>query len=187
MKSLASLFAIALITVGVSACGSSDPAPPSPSRARATALPKSDRDNDKDKNDDDAHVLDYGRAPDASERQALVALVTGYYAAAATANGARACNLLMPFVAESVAEDLGHEAGLRGSSCAVVMSKLFRQQHTLLSGENATLKFYTVRVDGGRALTVLSFANLPEVRQLTERRDASGAWKVLNLLDRILE
>lgn len=181
-----------LLSLGLAACGGSskgsDPASHSSSSAAApTTLPKSDRDNDADKNNDDAHVLDYGHEPSASERQAIVALVTSYYAAAGAADGQKACALLMPFVAESVVEDIGHQPEVRGRSCPVVMSKLFEQQHTLLSGESATLKFYAVRVDGGRALAVLSFANLPEVRQLTERRDGSGAWKVLNLLDRILE
>jgi hypothetical protein len=75
---------------------------------------------------------------------------------------------------------------LRGKSCAVVLSKLFKQHHKLLGGESATLKVMTVRVEGDKALTVLSFANLPEVRQMTERREGSG-WKIVTLLDGIVE
>src|SRR5665648_8089 len=192
MKPLLGLLAIMLLSLGVAACGGSskgtDSASHTSSNATATAsAPKKDRDDDGDNNDDDNQVLYYGHAPSAAEKQPIVELVTSYYAAAAAEDGAKACTLLLPFVAESVVENIGHSTGLQGKTCAVVMSKLFKLHHTILSGENATLKFYTVRVEGGKALTVLSVANLPEVRQLVERRDGSGAWKVLDLLDGILE
>jgi hypothetical protein len=184
MKPLLVLLAIVLLGLGLVACGGSGT---SHSSGATTTVVKKDRDDDSDNNDDDNQVIYYGHAPSLSERQPIVALVTAYYAAQASEDGAAACRLLMPFVAESVVEDIGHSSGLQGRTCPAVMSKLFRLHHTLLSGENASLKFYTVRVDGGKALTVLSFSNLPEVRQLTERRDSSGTWKVLQLLDGILE
>lgn len=182
-KLLLTLLAIAILGVSFAACGG-----PSTSTGSATtsSVPKRDRDDDGDNNDDDAHVLYYGRTPTATERQVLTALVTGYYAAAAAEDGARACALLIPFVAESVVEQYGHTTALKGKTCAAVMSKLFKAHHKLISGESASLKFYTVRVRGVKALTVLSFANLPEIRQLAERR-AGSAWKVLDLLDTIVE
>jgi hypothetical protein len=183
MKPLLALLAIVLLGLGVAACGGSTG---SHSSATTTTI-KRDRDDDADHNDDDAHVLYYGHAPTPAERQAITSLVSAYYAAGAAEDGAKACTLLMPFVAESVVESIGHTRELKGTTCATVMSKLFRSHHTLIAGESASLKFYTVRVEGGRALTVLSFANLPEVRQLTERRDTGGAWKVLDLQDGILE
>jgi hypothetical protein len=183
---LALLLTIALLGLIVAACGSSSKSPGA-NGTSSSATTKRDRDDDGDDNDDDAHVLDYGRAPSASEKQALETLILDYYAASATEDGAKACRLLMPFVAESVVENTGHEQNLEGKSCAVVMSKLFKSRHTLLAGEYASLKFYSVRVGGGRALTVLSFANLPEVRQIVARRDSSGNWRVLDLLDGILE
>jgi hypothetical protein len=183
MKPLLGLLAIVLLGLCVSACGG---AAASHGSSAATTV-KRDRDNDGDNNDDDAHVLYYGRAPSASEREELESLVSGYYAASAAEDGAKGCALLMPFVAESTAEEYGHNPGLEGKTCAVVLSKLFKQKHGLLVGENATLKFYTVRVNGAKALTILSFSILPEVRQLTERRDAAGAWKVLNIFDGIIE
>lgn len=184
MKPLLALLALVLVGLAVAACGNSGNA--NRSSTKAVVL-KRDRDDDGDNNDDDAQVLYYGSAPSPGERQAITSLVTGYYAAAAAEDGAKACTLLMPFVAESVVEDIGHSAGFRGKSCAVVMSKLFKSQHALIAGESASLKFYAVRVNGGKALTVLSFANLPEVRVLPERRDSSGAWKVLDLQDGIME
>jgi hypothetical protein len=188
MKPLFGLLTIVLLSLAVAACGSSSKGNDSASSAAATTTTvKKDRDYDEDHNDDDGQVLYYGHAPSAAEKQPIMALVTSYYVAQASENGAKACTLLMPFVAESVVEDISHGPGLQGKTCAVVMSKLFKQHHTLLIGENASLKFYSIRIGNGRALTVLSFANLPEVRQITERRDSSGTWRVLDLLDGILE
>jgi hypothetical protein len=192
MKPLLVLFTIALLSLGFAACGGTskgtDSASSSSSSATTNAgVSKKDRDDDGDNNDDDNQVLYYGHAPSAAERRPIVALVTSYYTAAAAEDGAKACALLMPFVAESVVEDIGHSPGLQGKTCAAVMSKLFRAHHALLSGESSTLKFYSVRAGDGKALTVLSVANLPEVRQLIERRDSSGAWRVLSLLDGIVE
>jgi hypothetical protein len=173
MKRLLGLLAIVLLSACVAACGSSSNG--SGSGATANKI-KRDRDNDSDNNDDDNQVLYYGHAADTAERQQIVALITDYFAAAATEDGAKACTLLMPFVAESVVEDISRSPGLSGRTCAVVMTKLFKQHHSELSAKNATLK-----------LTVLSFSVLPEVRTMIERRDSNGDWKVLTLLDGILE
>ncbi len=183
---LVASFASALL-LGAGGCASSGGGTGKSSDTRASHSPPAhDRDDDSDKNDDDSHVLDYGREAVGAEKQAIMAVVTGYYAAEAAPDGSKACALLVPFVAESVVEDYGHTAELRGNSCAKVMSKLFEQQHQLLSGENATLKLYAMRVLGDKALIVLSFAVLPEVRNVTERRIA-GKWRMLDLEDGILE
>ncbi len=181
MKSLSLVILLLALGVGFSACGGSS------SHSRTARAVKMDRDDDSDNNDDDDSVIYFGHAPTTAEKQPLVALVTAYYAAQASENGTEACRLLMPFVAESVVEDIGHSPHLKGRNCAAVMSKLFTLHHKLLAGENSSLKFYTVRISGDHALTVLSFANLPEVRQLSERRDSNGTWRVLRLLDGIVE
>jgi hypothetical protein len=186
MKALPALLTAALLALGTTACGDSSGTDSSSSVAASRGSPKLDRDNDNDNNNDDNHVLYYGHEASATDRQAIITLLTDYYAAAAANDGAKACPLLMSFLAESVPEDIGHNPKLRGKSCAVVMSKLFKQHHKLLSGESASLKVMTVRVEDDKALTVLSFANLPEVRQMTERRDGNS-WKIVSLLDYILE
>jgi hypothetical protein len=189
MRPLIGLLVVVLLSMSIAACGGSSKSTSSAqssSNAASTTTPKKDRDDDGDNNDDDNHVLYYGHAPSASEKQTLVALITSYYAAAAANDGTKACALLFPFIAESVAENYGHQAPLKGKTCAVVMSKLFKQHHQVLAGENATLKFVSVRVEGGKALSVLSFSTLPEVRQIAARRDGSN-WKILQLLDGILE
>jgi hypothetical protein len=147
---------------------------------------KNDRDNDNDNNDDDAGVLYYGKAADTTDRQISVGLVTRYFAAAAAENGTEACTMLIPFIAESVAEDYGHTSALHGKSCSVVMSMLFKQHHALLATKHATLKVIEVRVNGDKALAILEFPTIPEVRQITERREGR-TWKLQDLLDEILE
>jgi hypothetical protein len=190
VKSLLALLASALSIVSAAGCAGSSTGGGSASHGSSSAATQStsklDRDDDGDNNDDDAQVLYYGHEPTAPERQAIVALVTSYYAASAAADGAKACALLMPFVAESVVEDYSHRPGLHGHTCSTVMTKFFEQRHQLLSGENATLRFVSLRVQGGRALTVLSFSVLPEVRQIAARRNGDG-WKILNLFDGIIE
>lgn len=182
MKPLLGLLVIALLCLGATACGGTDKA----AGSGAQSVVKRDRDNDLDHGDDDGKFLNYGHAAYAAEARALTALVKRYYAAAAASDGAAACSMLYPFIAESVVEGYGHTRALRGDTCAVVMSKLFAQQHKLLTGKSTTLKMYAIRVNGARALTVLRFAVLPEVRIITERREGS-TWKMLNLLDSIIE
>jgi hypothetical protein len=145
-----------------------------------------DRDNDADHNDDDAQFFNYGHAANAPDRQASIALVRHYFAAAAAADGARACRLLVPFVAEAVVENEGKSPRLRGRTCSVVMSKLFGFHRRLLAAKNATLKVLAVRVQGDKALVVLDFPSIAEVRQIGERR-VGNAWKLQDLLDGILE
>jgi hypothetical protein len=183
MKGLLAALLASMLLLGAAGCAGSKSTGSTGQTAKSGAR---DIDNDLDKGDDDAGVLYYGQAAVGAEKQAIMSLVARYYAAEATANGSAACALLVPFVAESVVEDYGHNPGLRGSSCATVMSKLFEQQHKLLVAENATFKLYALRVLGDKALIVLDYSVLPEVRRMTARR-IGGQWKVLYLLDGILE
>jgi hypothetical protein len=143
-RRLLGMVAILLLGVCLVACGQGSK---SSGAGKGASVQTLDRDNDSDHNDDDNRVLDYGHAPSAGEKEQIMVVVTDYYAAAAAEDGAKACRLLMPFVAETVVESIGHSAGLQGSSCSVVMSKLFKQDHALRSGESASLKFYAVRVE----------------------------------------
>lgn len=145
-----------------------------------------DRDNDGDHNNDDEGVLGYGHAANAADREQAAALLNRYIAASAAENGAVACRLLVPFIAESAAENLGHSRGLRGSTCPVVMTKLFERNHRLLVKKHASLHVMNVRVEGDKALVILNYSAIPEVRQIAVRRVGSG-WRVLEFLDGILE
>jgi len=197
VSALAALLGLGL-GLGISACGGSGGGMASEDHisvaardGATTAVSKSlnhnnDRDNDGDHNNDDASVLDYGHPADAADQRASVALVMGYFAAAAAGDGARACSLLIPFIAESVPENAGHTPSLRGKTCATVMSKLFGQRHAMFAEKNASLKVLDVRIEGDKALAVLNFTAIPEVRQMIERR-IGGTWKILDLVDDNLE
>jgi hypothetical protein len=182
MRVLLVLLTVVALGLGAAACGSTGGATGSASPHAG----KRDRDNDGDNNDDDAHILNYGHAPSAVERAELTSLVRSYYAAAAAENGAKACWMLYPLISETLAEDYGHSPALRGTTCAAVLAKLLKRRHQLLVAQSDTLKVYAVRVKGERALALLTFAVLAEMRQMLERR-VGGTWKIAALSDNILE
>ncbi len=173
------------------ACGDSGKSTPTATGGEALVTAyfphdKNDRDNDGDHNDDDALALNSGHAASGTELNETRSLVRRYYAAAAAANGAQACALLVPFFAESVVEQYGHLAPTSGKTCAAVMSKIFKNHHALIASKNATLKIPEVRVQNERALVILEFSSIPEVRQIYLRRIANK-WMLLALLDSIIE
>jgi hypothetical protein len=142
--------------------------------------PGSDSDNDNDHNDDD---YAWGQAASTSERLAVISLVRSYYAAAANDDGAKACTLLYSLLAEEIPETFGETPGppaLRGATCAVVMSKLFKQERHQLLTDQATLQVTAVRVKHLRGHALLYFARGP--RDLFIHRE-HGTWKVDELLD----
>ena len=85
-----------------------------------------DRPSEQSYDSDDNSIHFFGHAAGAAEERTATAFVKRYYAAAAAGNGARACSLLSTEIAGSVVEQYGRPPGppgLRGTSCAVVMSK----------------------------------------------------------------
>jgi len=208
MKTLLALLATTLLGLGSLGCGdssrpqsarlASETGTASVSAAQSTATttqppttqqPPTDFDKDNDGNgkrhdEDDATVLDYGQAAGAPVKQAVTRLVERYYAAAAASNGATACSLLYSLIGESVAEEYGQPPGppaLRGSTCAVVMSKLFKQNQARLGAEDATLKVIAVRIKGKRGLALLTSKALPE-RHMPIHLE-HGVWKIFDLTD----
>lgn len=182
------------LCVGLLACGGSSKSTTSTGKSRSPSGSSSvtayfpghhnDRDNDGDSNDDDGHDLNFGHAANAADLRESTRLVRRYYAAAATEDGATACALLAPFIAESVVETDGE--ALHSKTCSGTMSALFKDHHSLLVVKQRTLRIPEVRVEGDTALAILEFPTIPEVRQLHLRR-IGGTWYVLELLDDILE
>jgi hypothetical protein len=192
MKSSVILPIVALLGLGVGACGSARKE--TFSKGASTVLGKAateriitdsdDKDNDAN-SDDDIVVLNYGHAARAADERAITTLVNRYYAAAAADDGAKTCSMLYSILAEAVPEEYGQEPAppaLRGTTCAVVMSKLFRQRHRQFAAEAAALEVTSVRVKGTRGLAVLRFATTPEPRKISVRRE-HGVWKIKELLD----
>ncbi|MGH2879519.1 MAG: hypothetical protein ACRDK4_07945 [Solirubrobacteraceae bacterium] len=146
-----------------------------------------DFDNDSKTNEpkayydsDDSPIRGYGEAADPSDSRAIAALVKRYYAAAAAANGARACSLVYSLFAEAIPEDYGRGAGpaySRGDTCAVVLSKLFKHDHAQIP---TSIVVSAVRIDGGQARALIGSKTAP-AGYLTVRRER-GDWKIDNLL-----
>ena len=152
-----------------------------------------DQDKDFDGNatgyydSDDSGIRAFGHAANVTEQKAVVEMVERYYAAAAAADGAAACPMIVASLARAIPHDIGSPPGppyARGKTCAVVMSKVFRENHRQLAAEAATLKVSGVRVEHGLVRALLSFTSLPG-RWLSIAREG-GAWKVHELLDREL-
>jgi hypothetical protein len=191
IEKLLALLAICALGLGLAACGGSDGGNPSDAAHTTATSPApnfsthhNDRDNDGDHNNDDEKVLDFGQPADANDRQALVALVTRYFAIAAAENGASGCRMLVSFIADGLGEGQPRQA--QGSSCVAVLTQIFKQHHPLLVEKQATLRIIRVGVLGNRTLVVLDFPTIPEVRQISARRTDHG-WKLLEPLDGILE
>jgi hypothetical protein len=210
MRLLLTLFTIALLSVGVIACGGASKGVGSATQTTnvaATAgsnatngssntstsvqsLPSMDRDDDRDSSgkgrydSDDYKIVAYGHEATPADRRAVTALVKRFYAAAAAGNGAGACSMFYTLLAESIVEGYGRVPGspaLRGNTCAVVMSKLFKQNYQELVVDNATLAMTGVRVEGKRGIGLLSFKGRPEQHIVVHRE--FGTWKIDSMLD----
>jgi len=148
-----------------------------------------DHDNDleatiDDTNNDDS--VDYGHAASAADKRAVTVMLKRYYAAATAENGAEACSMIVSSLAESVLEDYGPGSPgpsyLKvGTSCASVMTLLFRHFHSRLTVELPKLEVARVRLVGHKGLAVLSFDSMPE-REIQVGRQG-GIWKVDALID----
>ncbi len=104
------------------------------------------------------HIATYGHEAEGVERRVITALVERYYAAAAADDGARACSMLYSIIEEAVAEDYGQPPGppeLRGKTCAVVMSKIFKRVPRQPSAVLAHTQVTGVRVKGKRGFVQL--------------------------------
>ncbi len=195
MGSSLALPAIALLGLGLAACGGSNgsaPQHPPDAAARSNVATKAapqHKDSDDDDNDagsdDDSLITEYGHTANAADEHAITATVKRYYKAAADSDGARACSMLVSTVAEAIPEETGDtlgQASMRGKSCGMVISKLFARQHRKLVADFKTLDVTRVRIGGGRGWVVMSFATTSQPRKLPIRREA-GIWKIKEVLD----
>jgi cytoskeletal protein RodZ len=203
-SSFVPLLAIALLCLGLTACGEASKGASSESRTSSNAAlgaststtssptsaassttltashPKDSNDGDDDPNSsDDNEILDYGRAASAVDKRKITAVVTSYYAAAAADDGAKACTLLYSLIAESLPEEYSQTSGAK--TCSTVMSELFKQHQQQMTADNATLKETRVRDEGSKGLALVSFGKMPEphVRLHSE----GAAWKMESLFE----
>ncbi len=157
------------------------------STASTTTTPSLDRDKDYgDGNSnnyfdhDDYNTVNYPQAADAAQTQAITTLVKRYFKAAAASDGSTGCSLIYSLFAETIPETLGlppsGTPSLYGKTCAVVMTKLFKQNHPQLATETASLRVAAVQINGMRGLALLHFAGIPA--QSIQLHLERGIWKI---------
>lgn len=133
---------------------------------------------------DDSSVREFGHAANATNRRAIEALVRRYFRAAAAKDGALACSMITSPLARSIPEDLGQSPGppfFSGKTCAVVMTKVFKENSRQLTTDAARLKINRVRLSHGQGVVVLNFMPLPG-RKIDVAQE-HGAWKIQALVD----
>lgn len=126
---------------------------------------------------DDGAVRYFGQAASAHDAQAITALVSRYYAAAAAADGTKACALLYYILVESLPEQYSRPPGPRYLSgariCRAVLSRVFEHFHTQLAAPPTVT---AVRVSGDRADALLGWTTLPA--GFIEARREGDVWKI---------
>jgi hypothetical protein len=190
------LLAAALPGLGVMACGGASSVSGAPSGASARAAPnatlpeielKGDAEHDSDTyygEPDNEHEL-RGRPARIGDARRVSALVRRYYAAAGRDDGVAACRLVYLPVVESIQEAHGGTPGSTGApgwTCAAILSRVFKRQHTQLGAENAALTVASVRVDLNVGAVRLGLGSGRPARYTMVHRER-GTWKMLNLLD----
>lgn len=143
-----------------------------------------DSDSDRYPHEADNETEAFGHPASATDTRLVRALVKRYFTAAAHEDGALACRLIYSVFAEAVPEDYGGAGGppgLRGDTCAVVLTKLFRQLHGHLR-DDSTVTVAAVRVERNRASVLLGFDGMKPTRYTMAHRER-GAWKTDLLLD----
>ncbi|MGN6372802.1 MAG: hypothetical protein ACTHM1_07405 [Solirubrobacteraceae bacterium] len=219
MKSLPALLAFGLLVLWTAACGSSKSNTASPSNVSSAvttqvkptngAVPSSPtsgfvasnasaRDRERHDRDEDDHTTvpdDHNPAPagyvtaSAADAKAITALVKGYFAAALSEDGARACSMIDKGLVKAIPLDYGKlgPSYLRHAApnCPAVMTLYFKHEHRTLSREVPGMRVPRVSVHGGEGIAFLRFGRVHE-RFISEFRNGS-AWKIGAVLDEELE
>jgi hypothetical protein len=159
-------------------------APPAPAKTKADA----DHDNDLGAVADDksnGSLLDHGHTADAVDTRAVTALIMRYYAAARREDGSAACSMLYTTLEESVPEDYGQSPPskpyLRGTTCAAVLTLLFKHERLQIAAEYTKLKVARVAIEERHGIVLLHFGSMPE-RQIPVEREGHE-WKLTQILD----
>lgn len=128
---------------------------------------------------DETGIIYFGQNASNADRRAVISVVRRYHAAAAADNGAKACDVIYTLLTEAIPEDYGQPPGppsLRGKTCAVVLTKLFKQPHGRHIDVTVGRHVIGVRVKGNRGLALMSSGTRVE-SSLPVRRER-GVWKV---------
>jgi hypothetical protein len=206
MKAMSVWLTIALLSVGVVACGGTKErtAVSSPihsplashnstSSSQASTGPylKDDGDKDSDderhrgkRDDDDDRTLwaPYGNEATHIVRQEVTKLVRTYFAVAAGGDGEKACALLYGSLAAGLGEGQSQSVRSAGNACPMAVDRIFKERHQQLAADEvSTMVVTSVHVKGNFGLALLGFREVPEGAILIERED--NAWKIASALD----
>lgn len=149
-----------------------------------------DKDNDGDaagkgRYDSDDRAATFGAPASAAVRKSIASLARHYYSVEATENGEAACSMLYSVYEEAVVEDYGTSppgpAYARGSTCAAVLTAIFKHFHDQITERLSELEVSAVRVHEGQAVAILGFGSRAE-RELQLKREGK-TWKVMALID----
>jgi hypothetical protein len=135
---------------------------------------------------DDEEIEIYGKQASPTEWLAAVAFAKAYFAAAAAENGAAACALLVPSLAQGMGgsyESPSDPVYLHGKTCPEVMTKLFVHRHKLMAAEAKGLEVTDVRVTSRTAFILLAFKGIRERRYMGVERFPNNIWKLEALID----
>jgi hypothetical protein len=152
---------------------------------------KADSDNDTDNDrkanagkgyydSDDSVIETFGHPASAADSGRLATLARRYFAAARAGDGPRACSMIAPTFVKAIPEDFGKAPGpvyLRGTRCAVIMSKLFKHVHDRLTG---AVQIVAMRVEGDSAHVQYGSTTMPAGYLILKLEH--GVWGVNQLL-----
>ncbi len=128
----------------------------------------------------DKSLTRVGHAANKADMHEIAALVKRYYAAAGVLDGAKACGLLTVAMEKSIPEDYGQPPGpafLRGKTCPVVMTKLFKHPpDNLTTADLATTRTIGARVNGNHGVALLRSKGMPLGEMAVKREH--GEWRV---------
>jgi hypothetical protein len=194
MKTLFGMVAILALVMSLSACGSTSKARDSGPRAAASLRFLGD-DSDDDSttwhtyDDDDRSIVEFGHAATPTEAEAIGVVATRYMRAAAAGKGKAACSMNYAILEEAIVEDYGTSPPgppyLRGTTCAQVMTKVFKRNRERLGSVAGSVHVVRVRVDRLSAYAMLSFGPAPPRHYLLLHKE-HAFWKIDALLDREL-
>jgi hypothetical protein len=85
-------------------------------------------------------------------------------------------------LAELVVEEYGRAAALRGKTCAVVLSKLFKQRLAQVRADDAMLTVSDVRVEGDHGFAMLGRPGARPKRYIGVKRER-GMWRINEAVD----
>jgi len=151
MRQLLVLLAAALLGAGgVTACGGAGNTASTVATVRATkAAPPGQA----------YRYVNFGHEASRAQAQVIRALVKRYFAAVAANDGQRACALLYSPIARSVPEDDGKSPPAppeqRGTTCAAVMSLMFKYRRGQPTADVTAIEVTHVRIEGSEAIALL--------------------------------